>query len=194
MSQTLAHNLLTNHGIAVPGLANGSSSPTRLVELIQVQSARASANLRVVATTRGIALSSLGGLAARRERVPTVTLAEVLDAEVGIPLADGSAQLDGQRLVDGGEAGERAVVRVIGVASLGGIGRGRGRRGVFLVDVEAIAPSAGFGRVAGAGEAAVARWGGVASGLEDVAAVAFAAVLDAELGVVLADCGASLHG
>ena len=64
----------------------------------------------------------------------------------------------------------------------------------MVVEIEAVAGSAGFVRVAAAFEAAVADRGCDAAGVEGVAAVAFAAVFDAEFGEFFADGRAFLHG
>ena len=161
-------------------------------ELVQTQFATPSANLVTIATARRIARTGRGRDAAGRNRVPAVALAEILDPEIRIALAGSSAQLDRHIATDGRRSGKGAAVRVVGVASLGGIG-GRSGRG-FLVQVEAVAGAAGFGRVAGAGEGAVGDGGFDASGVEGVAAVAFAAVFDAESGIVFAGGGAFLDG
>ena len=160
--------------------------------MVQIQLAATPADLGAIPTARSVALAGRGRNTGGRHRIATVTLAEVLDAEVSVTLAVRGAQLHGHRLAGEGSVGERAVVRVIGIAPLGGI-RGRDAGG-FLVEVEMVAAAAGFRRVAGAGEAASRGYVLVASGVEVVAAVAFAAVLDAEEIEVRAGCGAFLHG
>lgn len=167
-------------------------------QLVDAQPITGTAKLLRVAATGHAALAARRHLRARAKLVATVALGTILGAEVREALTSRGAEFKRHGAVHVRLARERADARALRLASVPGVVADdeglRGARGrVGVVDVEPVAGAAVLGRVSDAGCVAVGQVRRVRRGGEDVAAVAFVAVLRAEEVVVLAELGAGLE-
>lgn len=189
-------NTIPNHVMFTPPLP--SPSITKIPSSNQTPQSSSSINTQPIprpTSLRPIPRTRIPTLAIRHlsrgigKAIPTITLIRILGAKNLIPLTQPRAPLNRKRIIvvifilDDSRGGGISVAACI--APSGHIARARGTLGLVFEERETVAGPADFGGVAGAFHVAFCfAFGGGGGGVgELVAAVAFGAVLGAEVGV-----------